>query len=314
MPRRSRSSSGTEAWVIVAGCEMSVSTPPRLSPSEQRRTGAEEALRRRRASRGRTRSSPPKPRIWRFASAWLRVRRGGPGSRPSRPSGASRGTRATSRPFSSCRGMRTRAASWCRAARASESNGERIAPARSARSCSHSACSRPSTTATPPTLSRVAVQELRRRVDDDVGAERERPLEERAREGVVDDDDGAAPCAISASGARCRRSSSVGLVGVSSQSMRVAAVTRLRTASGSVVSTKANVDAVARQDLREEAVGAAVRLSEHDDVLAGLDERHDGRGGGHARGEGVRVRRRPRAPRGSPRARARVGFCVRAYS
>ena len=35
MPTRSRTSGGMEAWVISAGREISVSTPPRLSASEQ---------------------------------------------------------------------------------------------------------------------------------------------------------------------------------------------------------------------------------------------------------------------------------------
>src|SRR6266545_2193593 len=43
-PRRLRSASGIEECVIVAGCEIRVSTPPRLSPREQSRTAARKRL------------------------------------------------------------------------------------------------------------------------------------------------------------------------------------------------------------------------------------------------------------------------------
>src|SRR5438445_13790092 len=41
IPSLSRLSLGTLAWVILAGCSMRLSTPPRLSRSEERRVGKE---------------------------------------------------------------------------------------------------------------------------------------------------------------------------------------------------------------------------------------------------------------------------------
>src|SRR5262249_20850300 len=64
-----RRSAGTEEWVIDAGCEMSVSTPPRLSASACSFT----VFRSRRAASSEPRSNasmPPNPRIWRFARSY----------------------------------------------------------------------------------------------------------------------------------------------------------------------------------------------------------------------------------------------------
>ena len=67
-PSRLRSASGIDAWVMVAGWEIRVSTPPRLSPSEQSRTLARKA-----AAFSNEPSSKeiiaPNPRICRFASS-----------------------------------------------------------------------------------------------------------------------------------------------------------------------------------------------------------------------------------------------------
>ena len=68
MPMAARRSGGTEACVIVAGCEIRLSTPPRLSASASRRT----RLRKRRACSSDPSSNdsiPPKPAICRAASA-----------------------------------------------------------------------------------------------------------------------------------------------------------------------------------------------------------------------------------------------------
>ena len=46
MPSAARCSAGTDACVIVAGCEISVSTPPRLSASDISRTPFSSAPRR----------------------------------------------------------------------------------------------------------------------------------------------------------------------------------------------------------------------------------------------------------------------------
>ena len=76
MPSAARVSAGIEAWVMMAGCSIRLSTPPRLSA----RVKSWHALQRpprRRPGRGRSIAvtMPPKPpRIWRCASAccgWL---------------------------------------------------------------------------------------------------------------------------------------------------------------------------------------------------------------------------------------------------
>ena len=60
--------SGTDAWVIVAGCEISDSTPPRLSASEWSLTPF--SMRRAASSEPSSNASmPPKPRICFFASS-----------------------------------------------------------------------------------------------------------------------------------------------------------------------------------------------------------------------------------------------------
>ena len=83
----------------------------------------------------------------------------------------------------------------------------------------------------------VSVQILRRRVVDDVRAELERPLEERRREGVVDDQERVGPVRD----LRRSRARSVmrisGFVGVSTNTMRVAGVIASAMRCGSRVST-----------------------------------------------------------------------------
>ena len=83
----------------------------------------------------------------------------------------------------------------------------------------------------------VAVQVLRRAVDDQVGAERDRPLHARARERVVDDEPRAVrACAISAARARSV-SRMTGLVGVSTKSIFVSGRIACSMSSGCDVST-----------------------------------------------------------------------------
>ena len=68
IPIAARRSAGTDAWVIVAGCEISDSTPPRLSASAWRVTPFSS---RRAASSdpSSNASMPPKPRICFLASS-----------------------------------------------------------------------------------------------------------------------------------------------------------------------------------------------------------------------------------------------------
>ena len=87
----------------------------------------------------------------------------------------------------------------------------------------------------------VAAQELRRRVHDDVRAERQRLLEVGRAERVVDDDDARRPGARAPRGAAMSASRIVGFVGDSRWSMRVSGRIARSTAAGSAVSTKSNV-------------------------------------------------------------------------
>ena len=68
MPSRARVSGSTEACVIVAGCEISVSTPPRLSASVQRRTDSN-TVRAFSSDPTSKATIPPKPFCCRFASS-----------------------------------------------------------------------------------------------------------------------------------------------------------------------------------------------------------------------------------------------------
>ena len=187
MPIAARRSGGTEACVIVAGCEISVSTPPRLSASamqpdavQQPPRRLERAERRTTASR-RSRASAASPA--RAADATgrpgivdvlhLRVRRAGTRRAPGRWRCAA---------LHADRQRLGAAQHQPRIERA-----EDRALRRSARTCSHSMSSSRTATTTPPTLSLWPLRYLVVLCDDQVGAELDRPLEVRAREGVVDD-------------------------------------------------------------------------------------------------------------------------------
>ena len=194
---------------MVAGWEMSVSTPPRLSPSEQSRTRAEDLLGGLQAAeveRDRARRSPspgacgPRGRGGRGSPAsstrstflWLQQEAARPGRRSPRGAACARASVFVPRSTSQ------------------ESNGDRIAPAAFWTYCSHSACFACFTHRDAADAVRVPVQELRRGVDHDVGPERERLLEEGAHEGVVDDQDRAPLARDLGERPRCRRSSSAG--------------------------------------------------------------------------------------------------------
>ena len=163
---------------------------------------------------------------------------------------------------------------------------------------------------------RVAVQELRGRVHDDVGAERERPLEERAHEGVVDDQDRTLP--VRDLGERPDVADLHHRVGgrLEPQHVEATGLGRERRGVGRV--EEGELDAVVGQDLREQAVGAAVHVVGDDDAPAGLDERQHRLGRRHAGGEAVGVlaplERREvlleRAPREVVRARVLVALVL----
>jgi len=147
-----------------------------------------------------------------------------------------------------------------------ESKGERIAPIASARTAATRRASPPSPRPPRPRCPS-AVEELGGRVDHDVRAEREWPLEERAHERVVDDQDGAWRCATPASA----RMSQIFMRGSSASRSR-------RGRSGPPPSRTPRVGGVdedelhpvAGEDLGEEPVGSAVHVVGDHDALADL--------------------------------------------
>ena len=114
--------------------------------------------------------------------------REGPGRRRARLRPALRGTCATARAFSECRAI-LRASVLIPRSTSHESNGPGTAPSDFWRKYSRSAIVGSLVAAKPADHVGVAAEVLRRGVDDDVGAELERPLQVRRRERVVDDDD-----------------------------------------------------------------------------------------------------------------------------
>ena len=189
------------AWVMVAGWEISVSTPPRVSASEQSLTACSRLGVLARAELEGD-HGPEAARLPLVQLVPGMVGEPGPVDLLHLLLLARKvGQR---RPFSSWRFMRTARVLMPRRT-SQESNGERIAPAAFCRAA----------TARRLVLRHdhaahavgVAVQELRGRVHDDVRAQLERPLEERAHERVVDDDQRAAAGARPRPGRRCRRSS-----------------------------------------------------------------------------------------------------------
>ena len=134
---------------------------------------------------------------------------------------------------------------------------------------------------------RVTVQELRRRVDGEVRSELERPLEIRRRERVVDDDERSALVRD----LRQQRNVAEGhhrvRGGLEVQHLRVRAHRGAHRVGVRGVYER-ELDAVSRLDLREVAVGPAVRQVRADDVIARLHERGHGGDRCHPGGEGAR--------------------------
>ena len=161
----------------------------------------------------------------------------------------------------------------------------------------------------------VAAEVLGGRVHDDVGAERERLLQVRRGERVVDDDARAARVRELARPRRCRRSTSAGLVGVSIQTSRVSSGHAASSASRSVRSTAVHARPCGVVHLVDEPERAAVRVVGDDHVVARAEQcagsrpRRPGRSRTRARAA------RPRATRGTPRARRGSGCrCARTRS
>ena len=152
----------------------------------------------------------------------------------------------------------------------------------------------------------VAVQVLRRRVDDQIGAEIERPLEVRGHEGVVDAEAHAARRADGGDGADVGQAQQ--RVGRRLQPAELRARLdggghRLRIARIDI----AEAQAEAAEHLLEQPVRPAVEIVARDDVVAGVEHRQHG---GRRRDAGVEREppgRRPRAPPGWPPARTASG-------
>ena len=186
MPMAARRSAGTEACVIVAGCEMSVSTPPRLSASAISRTPFSTA--RARFERAQVEGEHAAEALH-LARVRARAADGpaAPGSRRVRTFGCAREVLGDRLPVPVVRLPCGRASVLVPRSTSHESNGLRMAPAAFCTNFSHSMSSSRTAIDDAADAVAVAVQVLRRAVHDEVGAELDRPLQARARERVVDD-------------------------------------------------------------------------------------------------------------------------------
>ena len=311
MPMAARRSGGTDAWVIVAGWEMRLSTPPRLSASASSRT----LLSSRRAASSDPRSNesmPPKPFICRARQRVLRMRRQARDRRPAAPSGAPPGNSASARPFSLCCVMRT--ASVLVPRRTShESNGleDRAGRVLVEPQPLEVRVGRRDDDAADAVA--VAVQVFRGAVQHHVGAELDRPLHGGAGERVVDHQLRAVSVRQRGRGGQVRQAQHRVGRRLDEQQLRGR---RERVRGGIEIAGVhvGEVQLVPPQHALEEPERAAIRVVGDDDVVARL--------------RGTRRRRRwrpcPRRTRSAPvppsiaarlaSSAARVGFCVRAYS
>ena len=195
-----------------------------------------------------------------------------------------------------------------------ESNGLRIAPAAFCTNLSHSMSSSRDGDDDAADAVAVAVQVFGRAVHDQVGAELDRPLHDGAGEGVVDDQ----PDVVARARGRRPRARSVsritGLVGVSTNSIRVAGVNARSTASRSRRVDVAERQLVARQHLVEQPERAAVDVVGHDDVVAGLRAACAIAPIAAMPDANANAALPPSIAARLPSSAARVGFWVRAYS
>ena len=135
---------------------------------------------------------------------------------------------------------------------------------------------------------------------DDVGAERERLLQVRRGERVVDDDTRVARVRELARPRRCRRSTAPGWSASRSTPAGSRRATRAASASRSPRSTAVHVDAVALVHARDEPERAAVRVGRDDHVVAGIERAQDRVLGREA------AREREAVPRAFERREARL--------
>ena len=185
MPSAVRRSTGTDACVIVAGCEISDSTPPRLSASASSRTPFEQAARRLERAE-LERQHPAEAAHLAGRQRVLRVRGQARDSRRGGPWGASARKRASASPFSLCRAIRIGSVLVPRST-SHESNGLEDRPFRVLDESQPLDVVVPHGDDDAADAVAVAVEVFRRAVDDQIGAELDRALEARARERVVHD-------------------------------------------------------------------------------------------------------------------------------
>ena len=161
---------------------------------------------------------------------------------------------------------------------------------------------------------RVAVEVFGGRVHDQIEAVFERPLRPGTGEGVVAGGEDALGARHARQCARGRRSSAVGLVGVSTQIRRVSGRIAASSASASERSTKvASMPAERRRTLSNKPPRAAVEVVADDDV--GPLSRQSSTVAVAAMPEAKAKPAVPPSRSATQRSNAmRVGFCVRAYS
>ena len=151
MPSAARRSAGTDACVIVAGWEMSVSTPPRLSASAHQPDGVQHAPRRFERSE-LERQHAAEPAHLPSGQLVLRMRRQ-PGIVDRADLRMRRQELAPAPGRCRCAAACGAAASWCRAAPATNRTGRGSRLRRSARTSATRCRRRASSMTTPPMLS-----------------------------------------------------------------------------------------------------------------------------------------------------------------
>ena len=295
-----------------AGCSIRLSTPPRLSASVQ-------TLRARDAASTRLLARPRRRKRHHAAEVAHLPRRDrrGPGcvgqarvEHALDPRVPAQAARRRARAFVAVPLHAHRERLERRAARASGRTGRARRRATSAGSASRSAIVGSFVTGEAADDVGVAAEVLRRRVHDDVGAERERLLQVRRRERVVDDERARRrACAASATARdvddveqRVRRRLDPDERACARRGAP-ATLGRARPAS-----TYVEPVALRLVHLREHAVRAAVDVVHADDVVAGVDEVHDRRRRAESR---TRTRGRARPPSSEARhssSAVRVGL------
>ena len=215
---------GIVAWVMIAGCSIRLSTPPRLSASAKMPHRFEEAPRTGQVGLQVERDHAAEAAASGAAPARAADATPGPDSARAPPSAAAPSQCASASALPQCRSMRSASVFTPRSAR-KLSNGPAIAPTafcRKPRRSRHSAWrDSPADHRDAADHVGVAVQVLGRRVHDDVEAQLERPLHPRARERVVGDRE---RCRARGRSRRCAARSasfSSGLVGVSTHTIFV---------------------------------------------------------------------------------------------